>query len=228
MKIKVLAIAWQSIFIVLFNLFFFLLIEKLSATRWVCFGAIHLSYLVFLMAANSIPKQKSGVAHGYPKIVGAVAYFLTVMFLGVLFIIINTDSTLVPTLAMSLVTAVFLIYHTSLMFAEENSIDNDNKDTQNLYFTRNMSSHLRAAMEAAPSSIIKKEVEKAYDAIHNAQGFSSPLTKDIEERIQEMVGILDGMVRNNESLHIIQEFTSNLIREIKRRDESLKMSYHKQ
>lgn len=185
MKTKTLNIAIQSIFVIVFNVFFFSSIETFSLSRWICYGAIHVAYLLVLIACASVSAaKKEGTVHGYPKISLAWTYFIVTLIVSIILIMINNNSPTFPILVQTLVTSFFLMGYMVLMKSEAHSITQSNGEARQFNFIRENQETAKLIMLAAGTGALKKDVEKVYDAIRSAEVISTPAAQEYEPQIQ--------------------------------------------
>lgn len=213
MKRKIINIIVPLVFFVVFNVCWFAIIEIATATRWICYAAINISYLLLWMSMHSIPEVKGSFVYGYPKVGVASFYFFLVLFFGVVIAFVNPASSAWPIVIFTVITGGFLLMYAALMKSEEWSIANDKKDDVHLYFIRNCSAQLHEIMMQSSDSKQRKQVEQVYDAIRNAQISSVPQAAAIESQIvlkiaeiQSFIGdILKQKSAVNEILTLIRQ-----------------------
>jgi len=198
MKIKILNTVIPLIFLAVFNACWFTLIEVNSATRWICYAAIHLSYFLLWVATRSIPGVKGGVVHGYPKIGIAFGYFFIMLILGAVGATINPDKTTWLLTSFVAITGIYLLAYTSLMLAEEHSIDSARRDRRNLHFIRDCSQQLQETMRNTLDADQRKQVEQVYDAIRNAQVTSAAKATAVESQIASKIAEIQATVSDHD------------------------------
>ncbi|MBQ6553166.1 MAG: hypothetical protein IJL83_06085 [Clostridia bacterium] len=93
MKKRVLIIILLSLFLVLFNAMFFLLggHEGANASRWISYGAIHLSYLLMIFSPLIVRGVKSDKIFGFPLATVSMFYFCIEFIVGLIFILFNPE-----------------------------------------------------------------------------------------------------------------------------------------
>ena len=104
MKKQVLWIALDAIFLIVFNVCFFVLlggvkergIEGIPPSVWVSYGFIHFSYLLLLFTPLLVRRGNKAVAdYARPLYVGTWIYFLVALVVNLVFILVSLNSTLV-------------------------------------------------------------------------------------------------------------------------------------
>jgi hypothetical protein len=221
MRNKALNIIIPLIFIAVFNTCYFTLVDIHSRTRWVCHAAIHAAYLLLWISTRSIPEAKGGNVHGYPRIGVAYSYFVITLFLGIVLIATNPDSIAWPVVIFSVTTGLFLTAYAFLMKAEGHSIASDRVDARHLYFIRDCSEQLQEIMRQTTDPDRRRQVERVYDAIRNAQVTGVPQAAGAEARILEKIGEMAEQAGAADALANIVTETLTLIR---RRDSLIRMA----
>ena len=89
---RILWIVLDSVFIIIFNIFFFSLSKSdLPASVWVNYFFIHLSYILLLCTSFLVRRGNSGAAdYARPLYLGTSSYFLITLLVGVILIIIKS------------------------------------------------------------------------------------------------------------------------------------------
>jgi hypothetical protein len=221
MKIKATNIVIALIFIATFNACWFTLVEADSATRWICYAVIHIAYALLWVSAYSIPNVKGGVVYGYPKIWVAYSYFFITLLFGIAIAAINPIAVTWPIVVFVIITGAHLLIYTFLMKSEEHSIASDRESAQNLGFIRNCSQQLQELMRQIPDANHRKQVEKVYDAIRNAQVTSTPQAAAIESQIVVQIEEIQAVIGDPGQHQLMINHAISLIRQ---RDSLIRMS----
>jgi len=223
MKNKILNILIALIFLAVFNACFFTLIDIYSKTRWICYAAVHVAYLLFFVSTQSIPKVKGGNVHGYPKIATAWSYLFVTLLVGIIIIAVNPDSTAWPLVIFVIITGMYLLIYALLMKAEEHSIAADREDARNLYFIRDCSEQLSEIMRQLAGANRKKLVEQAYDAVRNAQVTSIPEAAGVEQKILSKIAELSAALAASPGAEPAP-LAGEIIALVRQRDSLIRMS----
>jgi hypothetical protein len=187
----------SAIFVVLFNLVFFVAVSEFTATRWVSWLFIHLAYALLLIASRTIWKSGEGLVFGYPKLVVAAGCFLAEFLLGMVFIIANPSNITFPLFVQLILVAGFGYIYMALLMSEGHTTELQQKAAREIHFIRDFSLRLQAAMKAADDPALRKEIERVYDAVRNAQVGSIPSVADTEEELLRLADAISDAVTNN-------------------------------
>jgi hypothetical protein len=188
----------DSIFLIVFNLYFFLLKDTdQPASVWISYASIHLAYLMLLITPYFVRKGSVSVDYGRPLFVITTSYFFLALIVGVVFIAISSESTTVALLAQVTIAAIFAILLLTNLIANEHSADNIERHEVELKYVKESSSKLDALLKQISDNTIRKKVEKAYDLIHSSQVKSSNNVKSIELDVICEIDNLEKALQNN-------------------------------
>ncbi|MDR2675237.1 MAG: hypothetical protein LBC18_10360 [Opitutaceae bacterium] len=223
MKNNILSIVIAFIFLAVFNACYFTVVEIHSRSRWICYAAVHVAYLLLWVSACAIPKGRGGNIHGYPKIGVAFSGFSLTLLLGIVLTAVNPGSTAVPVVIFAITAGLFLTTCTFLMKAEGHSIASDRRDARHLYFIRDCSERLEEIMRQITDADRRKQVEQVYDAIRNAQVTGVPQAGDVERRILSKIDELAGLPASDPAAKP-EPVLGETLALIRRRDSLIRMS----
>ena len=187
----------SAAFVVIFNIIFFAAVSQFTAARWVSWLFIHLAYALLLVASRTIWKSGEGLVFGYPKLVVAIACFLAEFFIGMVFIIANPSGVVFPLLVQLILVAGFGYIYGALLMSEGSTTELQKKTAREVHFIRDFSLRLQAAMKAAEDPALRKDIERVYDAVRNAQVNSTPSVADIEEELLKLADAISDAVANS-------------------------------
>lgn len=223
MKSKVALGLLAALVLVIFNLVFFSIWENMTASRWICWGVIHAAGILFAAAAHSTKMSDDGLVHAYPKMATAFGLFLTMTIVGILVTIWNPSSWKVPVVILSIFAFADLFIYTSLMAAEEKTIADDRRDARHKFFIQSCAERIAEARMSISDAALRRNVEKAYDAIRNAQVTSIPAVAEIEERIESLVAKLCGEAETGAATEVAAT-VSEIIAAVRKRDMEIRLS----
>jgi hypothetical protein len=224
MKTRILSLLIQLVFLVVFNVWYFTIIEKHTDTRWVCYGAIHIAYLLLMASVFYTPAKKRWAVHGYPKMDIAHSCFVVTLGLGILLAIINTEKIAIPVILLTFELGAFILQYLILLKSEAHVELNDKKDTINLRFIKQCRNQLQEVMSSVSDSKLKKEIEKAYDAICSAQVVSVPSAEVAETNIISEISQLKISISDDPNFKKTSASVGKIIDLIRHRDDEIRMS----
>ena len=189
--------AMTALFVVVFNIAFFATVSEFTATRWVSWLFIHLAYALLIIASRTMWRAGNGLVFGYPKIIVAGSCFLAEFCLGMLFILANPSGVTFPFLIQLILVAGFVYIYLALLMSEGHTTVVQQKAARELHFIRDLTLRLQAAMKAMDDPVQRKDIERVYDAVRNAQVTSIPSVADIEEELLKLADAISDAVTNN-------------------------------
>lgn len=201
------------VFLIVFNLYFFLLkgVEN-PASVWISFASIHFAYLMLLITPFLVRKGSVSADYGRPLFVITTSYFFLALIVGVVFIIISPEVITVALLVQVTIAAIFAILLLTNLISNEHTADNIERHEVELKYVKESSSRLDALLKQISDNAIRKKVEKAYDLIHSSQVKSSHNVKSIEQDvISELDNLEKALKQNNfENIQLIVDKICNL------------------
>ena len=91
-KINILWIILDLVFLVIFNVLFFVLGgAEHNVSVWVSYGFVHFAYFMLLLTPALIHKGKSAAVFGFSLYSISAAYFLVELVTGTVFILVSPD-----------------------------------------------------------------------------------------------------------------------------------------
>lgn len=187
----------DSIFLMVFNLYFFLLKgSDHLASVWISYVSIHFSYIMLLATPYFVRKGSTSADYGRPLFVITTSYFFLAFLVGVAFIIISPETNTVPLLVQITIAAVFAVLLLPNLIANEHTADNVEKREAELKYVKEASSQLHSLINQLSDKKLQKLVEKAYDLIHSSQVKSSIKVQTIEQDVFNEISVLTDLVKN--------------------------------
>lgn len=207
----------NSIFLIVFNLYFFLFkgTNHHPDSVWISYAFIHFAYLVLLITPFFIRKSSASIDYGRPLFVITSSYFFLALIVGITFIIISLKNSTVALLVQVTIAAIAAILLLTNMIANEHIADNVERHEMELKYVKESSSKLDILMKQIGDNTIRKKIEKAYDLIHSSQIKSSYNVKSVElDVINEIDNLEIALQQNNlENIHLIVDKICNLANE---------------
>ena len=191
MKANILKIVIGLIFLIVFNVLFFLLggTER-SDTEWVCYGFIHAAYLCLLVTPLFCNAGKGETVLSASLYLRALFYFFTELVIGLGFIWYNAYhpiSPVWPAIIQGILLAVFLILQLMSVLANDATKASLGKQRQERVYIRSLAENLKEAMrqvESFPEAMdAELELENAVNTLCSfiEQGDTSQLSGQIQK-----------------------------------------------
>lgn len=213
----------DSIFLIVFNLYFFLLkgTDHLTSV-WISYASIHFAYFMLLATPYFVRKGSTSADYGRPLFVITTSYFFLAFLVGLVFIIISPESNTTALLVQITVAAIFAILLLANLIANEHTADNVEKREVELKYVKEASSTLNTLLNQLTDKKHQKLVEKAYDLIHSSQVKSSIDVYGIEQEVFNEISILSDLVKTKK-FDSIEESVNNICSLAEERNRKLKL-----
>ena len=196
----------DSIFIIVFNLFFFLLGgSQHEASVWFSYAMIHVSYGLLLTTPYLIRKGSAATDYGRPLFVGTAAYFFVEFLIGVIFILVAPQSLTAPILVQVTILAAFVIYILANMIANEHTAEKVERHEKELEYVKQSCLKLKLLMANVTDVEVAKKLEKAYDIINASPLKSDASVANIEQSVFDKISELETKVLDSNALSLIDE-----------------------
>ena len=136
MKRKILWGINISIFLILFSfLFFYLTKGEYSATRICSYIFIVLSYICGpILYFTTSSRDAAYEVYAYPKVLITLLFFIASFSVGIIFMILNNESPLIPLMVEGTIMAIFVVAITFILISEDASIKDNLKSKANSKF----------------------------------------------------------------------------------------------
>lgn len=206
----------DSIFLIVFNIYFFLLKGFDEPTSvWISYTSIHISYLMLLITPYLVRKGSTSVDYGRPLFVITTSYFFLALIIGVVFIILSSDTYTISLLVQLTIAAIFAVLLLTNLIANEFTANNIEKHEVELKYVKESSSKLDALLKQISDDSIRKKIEKAYDLVHSSQVKSSYNVKSVEQNVIAEIDNLEKALKQNnfEKIQLIVDKICNLANE---------------
>ena len=202
-KTKIFWYLLGSIFLIVFNIYFFLLKgAKQEESVWISYISIHLAYFMLLTSPYFVRKGNRAIDYAEPLFTISSIYFIVSFVAGVTFIIIALPTFTVALLVQVTIAAIYFIILLINLIANEHTADNVERHEKELFFVKGASSTLSSVMNKLSDSLLKKKIEKVYDLIHSSPVKSSPAVFEIEHKIINSIFVLEENIQNGSHQNI--------------------------
>lgn len=199
MKGNVLKIIIALIFLMLFNVLFFVLGgTEQSQVNWICYGFIHIAYLCLLTTPLFCNYRKGMVVLSASLYLRALFYFFTELVIGLLFIVIALEDFTWPLIIQGVLLAVFLILQLMSALANDATNASVQKQHQESAFIQTMIQRVKTSMREITDMEIRRLVERCYDALNNSSIQSFPEAQEAELNLRNAVEMLCTAIEDND------------------------------
>ncbi len=191
MNDRILKIFSSLIFILLFNLLFFVLGgTDQPASSWWSYAFIHLAYFI-LLAVPRLGKYVKGLTVLTATLyIPAILYFGAELVLGTLWIVLALDSVTWPLLTQCILLGFFLFITMSMMRANQATEASIQKQRTESFHIQTLVQQVRSRLRDIENEELRKPVERCYDALSNCSLESFPQAQDAEMALRTAVSNL--------------------------------------
>ena len=204
MKKKILWIILCFLFLIVFNVVFFVVggMEH-KASVWISYGFIHFAYFMLLVTPKLIRGGESEAVFGFSLFTISSTYLLVEFFIGVLFILISLNGYKAALLIQICIAGFYGVALVSNMIANEHTADAEEKRRHQIAYVKEASTRLKHLLDNIGDKEAKKKVERAYDAMDSSPVQSRPDLEHMENRIFQTIKELEFSVSTGNKDRII-------------------------
>lgn len=197
--------ALDSIFVLVFLVFFFTLSETVNNTAvWISFGSILLSYALLIGTPFLVRKGPASTDYRRPLFVASLAYF-GITFLVGLIVIIAKPETYTATLLINV--SLFGIYGISFLInllANEHTVEQEEQREAELKYVKEAAEALKSLINSPKDKGLSKKIEEAYDLISTSPAKSSINVKSLEDSIIQEINDLTDLDPDTQTVEMLK------------------------
>lgn len=203
MKKNIIKVLVGLIFLIVFNLLFFLLggTER-SVTEWISYGFVHFAYLCILSIPLFCKKRNGRTVLNASLYLRALIYFIIELILGIVFMAFNPDNIFWPSIIQGVVAAVFLVMQLMSLAANEVTDESLERQHKEKIRIQDLASSLREAMLSVQDSETRKKLRGIYEVISNASVGSCFEAEELELQLAANIKFLCANVTSSDPSQI--------------------------
>ena len=193
-RTRILWLALNTIFIIVFMTFFFMLADtaECHTSVWISFGTILFSYIMLLCTPLFVRKGSAQSDYRRPLYVVSSIYFSISFVMGLIVILVNPENYKATMLINVALFGVYAIVLLTNLLANEHIAEQEAKREIELKYVKEASATLKIIMGSVKDYNAIKRIQAAYDLISTSPANSSPSVKSLEESIiQEIADLVD-------------------------------------
>ena len=201
-------------YIIIYNLIFFMKGGMDSSTAgWIAYGFVWLAILISYIAPLYCKTYKRIPENLVTNYTFSWIYSAVTIVFNAIVILLKIKS--VPlTLILNLIFVVFylqqLFYSLRVNYEVETNLERTDAERQ---FVRDVSKKLQMCRQMTDDAVLKKEIEKAYDAVRSCPLKSNDMAMNYEIKIIGLVDTLESKMDNNQNQEIpgiVQDILNNV------------------
>lgn len=189
MKTTLPKIILSSVFLITFNLIFFLVNTDISKADWCSYGFISFAYLCLITTPLITKGYNSTVLKGTIWL-NNISFFFVEFVVGLFFLFIDPQSITWPLVIQILLTAVFIVLQSASMLVNETTTASLQKQKDESLHKQLLIEQLRLSLYKIDDKNIKPILDKCYDALYNSPIQSFPEAAEVENELNDAVNNL--------------------------------------
>ena len=202
MKDKMKLFRWISyaVFLILFNVMFFLIGEAdHEPSGWMSYAWIHVAY--FLLIASPLFANKTKSNYLFQFTIGQIsmAYFVVELVLGLIFIFIDARSITAPLIIQLIPLCIYALIFVANLVMNEDTARQEQRQTVEVAFIKTASAKAKYLWDIAGEGELKKQCEDLYDLIHSSPSRSISAVKELENAVMISLGELTVLTEAGET-----------------------------
>jgi hypothetical protein len=216
-KTNILWIILYSIFLIIFNLFFFLLGGTQHAMSvWISYGFIHLAYFLLIATPFLTRKGKSSTLFGLALASISAGYFLLEFVIGLVFIFIASEDIKATLLVQVCIAGLYASILIVNMLANEHTADAEYKRQNEIDYVKRASAQIKGFFDQIQDKEAKRKVERVYDTLCSSPTKSPPDLEQLENNMLQTINELEDAISAGNKDDIISLANTLLSSVIKR------------
>lgn len=202
-KKNILTIILDSIFVVAFNILFFVNIgSSYTSAIWICYGFLHFAYFMVLLTPAIETKGKTEYLSKLTTYAISLSYFLIELILAcaIFFQEVEDNSSLTVASVVSIqtiLTAIYLIVLVSNLLANHATAEKEKIHDIENGFIKTVSAKTKY-IESITKSDLKKKINSLYCTIHCSPSKTSSEVSAFEESIRNLLDELEKSVEQGD------------------------------
>ena len=187
-KILIATIVLDLVFIVVFNLCFFLIAGTIhTESTWVAYAFIHVSYLSLILIP--LLKTKTMGSHIYQMTYYAVGviYFIASFIANIVFLC-QESLDIIPSITTNAVLfGLYLILFLALYIINEKSAEQERIDHKEARVIKNYVGRIARLIEVVEDRDVKRQLQNIHDEIHSLPSMEALGTKTYDSKIDATI-----------------------------------------
>ena len=183
------------ILLLIFNLLFFVVgSSPRPASVWISYIFIHLACI--LMIATPILVRGGKTLFGLSLASIATAYFLVEFIVGVIFVLLRSESYKTALVFQLILTGVYALLLLAKMIANENNSTDTGSIVSGPKYVKVCLDKLSSIMDMTQNRGLSKRIERAYDIVRKSPSKTTSSTAPLERQIDGLIDALTSDLRS--------------------------------
>lgn len=223
-KANILWIILGSVFLVIFNVIFFVAGgANHPASVWISYAFIHFAYGMLLVTPFLVRKGGNPVVFGFPLFSVSTVYFFAAFLAGVIFVVIASQDFRTSLILQLVVAGIYAVILIGVMIANESTAGHNEQRQQEVNFIKTASAKLKAAFGRVSDEKLKKKIEKAYETVKFSPVKSDPSAAGLEKAISDSISLLGMEIDRGDSIAAADE-AAKIVKLTEERSRALRLA----
>lgn len=200
-KKNILTIILDGIFVVAFNVLFFVNSGKdHTAAIWICYGFLHFAYFMILLTPVIEAKGKTGYISKLSSYTISLLYFLIELIFAIAVFSLKIEKAKFVISVQTVLTAVYgILLITNLLANDATARKQERHDIEN-DFIKSISSKVKYIETITFDTSLKNKINNLYYLIHSSPSKSSSDVVIYESKISDLLNELENIVGSDKVL----------------------------
>jgi hypothetical protein len=213
MKKNVLKIVLVTVFLLLFNVIYFMAEGTgRTASCWIAYGFIHASYLLLVFSGLIAGREGKTVELALPVYGISLTYFVINLLVGIVIIVVSPERIKLSLIVEILMLGIYLVFLCTTLLANEHTMEQTGQRRIEKRYVQDCSNEIKTMMERTGDRTIYKKLERVYDVLHASPLKSNDSVMEYELEVIRLIRVLDRNLQSREAEAIdrtIQEILQN-------------------
>lgn len=206
MKSIVLKTIIGLVFLILFNVSFFLLGgTEHNLSVWISYGFIHVAYLFLLMTPLLTRADRGEAILSGSIYLRTLSYFFMELIVGLIFIFVHPESITWPVVIQGVMFAFFLVFLLMSMLANDATRESLSKQRRESLYIRSLAESVRSDALTIQDSTLRKQLMNCYESLNSSPVESFPQAMEAELELENTVLTLHSYVTEGNDAQISQQ-----------------------
>ena len=213
----------DSIFLIVFNLVFFLATgSEHLASVWIPYAFLHVAYILFFLTPLFVKREK---VFSLSLGVFSSVHFIAQLAVAIIFIVIEPDNYILPLLINVVLLALYLVALFSTLSVNQKDDEHIAYIDTKKAFINDCAATLKNAYDICSDTKSAQVINRAYYAVHSSPVVSSAEVENIEAHIFSLTNSVYATAKNNQFEQAVA-YANEVIKEIEKRNNILKSIRH--
>ena len=200
MKKRVLRALVELVFLVIFNLFFFVLGgTNHPASVWISYGFIHFAYIMTLLTPVLSGSGTHDAAFGLSIYAVSTVYFAVEFVVGLIFVFVGAETFVAALLVQVAIAGLYLIALFTFLLANEHTAGTISRRDSDAAFIKSECARLKILAERMHNPEANKSIGRVYDLLHASPIASNDAAYPAECEISNKITELEKAVKADDA-----------------------------